>query len=786
MMRERVAAMIVLSTLGLCAAAAAQKAPDPARVAEIAAMLPESPAGLGRPISDRAAWEALGATEAYSGVVARAEALLTEPIPEQPDELYLEFSRTGNRTNWQRVANQRRGRVAPLTLAECIENKGRFIAALEAVIRALCAERTWIMPAHDRNLRNFNGEMVDVDLGSSHLAWELATADYLLGDRLSAEVRQLLRERIEERIFRSYRNTLEGDSALNWWITTTNNWNAVCHAGVVGTALAMAESREERAYIVAGAEANIPRFLSGFTSDGYCSEGLGYWNYGFGHFILLAETVCQATGGQVDLFEMDGARAPALFGARIEIANGVYPAFADCAVSASPAWRYMRFLNDRYTLGLAGYDSGDTVTADAGLAESLLFSFPNSATRAGASPAGATARELRTWFEDAGVLIGRPDGDSNCRLAVAMKGGHNAEHHNHNDVGSYVVVIGDRAVLLDPGAEVYTARTFSSRRYESKLLNSFGHPVPMVAGQLQRSGSEARGEVLATRFTDTEDLLRLNLRSCYAVETLAKLERTFRYSRAGEGSLSVTDEVEFTAPEAFGTAIIVRGSWRQASPGELLVYDGEQAARVEIGAEGGTGALTEERIEEDAAVKPLRIGISFTEPVTAGAITLRITPLSPEGAGALLRNGGFEHIGWCWSIPEDGVAEVSGARAHTGERSLHIVDASKERGSDVTSARVPVEPAARYVLRGAVLPVSGSGIGMYVRFYDAEGRSLTKADEKGNIAPLDTRPDTPGDWAGFEYPFETPPDAVALDVWIHSYSGAGVEAYLDDLGIAEG
>ena len=51
-----------------------------------------------------------------------------------------------------------------------------------------------------------------------------------------------------------------------------------------------------------------------------------------------------------------------------------------------------------------------------------------------------------------------------------MKGGHNAENHNHNDVGSFVVALGRATPLVDPGSEVYTARTFSPRRYDSNVL----------------------------------------------------------------------------------------------------------------------------------------------------------------------------------------------------------------------------------------------------------------------------------------------------------------------------
>ena len=44
-------------------------------------------------------------------------------------------------------------------------------------------------------------------------------------------------------------------------------------------------------------------------------------------------------------------------------------------------------------------------------------------------------------------------GDENG-LAVSIKGGHNAEHHNHNDVGSFVVVVGDRCPRCQPARPI--------------------------------------------------------------------------------------------------------------------------------------------------------------------------------------------------------------------------------------------------------------------------------------------------------------------------------------------
>lgn len=758
---------------------------DEQRIEAVAAMLGEAPAGVGAPCSDRGAWQPLAEHPRAAQIISDAEKLLDQPIPDQPDDLYLDFSQTGNRTRWQRVAGQRRGRVDSLVLAECLENQGRFVKAFEEIVAALCAERTWVMPAHDRSLANFKGETIDIDLATASLAWNLATADYLLGDKLSPETRELIRANVRRRVLDPYRAMANGEGKANWWITTTNNWNAVCLAGVTGAGLTLLESREARAFFEVAAEEYSRNFLRGFTSDGYCSEGLGYWNYGFGHYVLLAETIRQATSGGVDLMTREEVRAPATFGSRIEIINNVYPAFADCSVNARPSTDTMWFVNRRFGLGLAAYQDVDLRLSSGSLYEAMIYSFPNSASETPPAETKTTGPGLRTWFDQAGVLIGRPAEGGACRMGVALKGGNNNEHHNHNDVGSYVVVLGQRAVLLDPGAETYTARTFSSKRYESKVLNSFGHAVPVVAGQLQRTGREAEGRVVATEFTDATDTLKLDIASAYVVPDLKSLERTFVYSREGTGSLSVTDRVAFGAPQTFGTALITLGGWQQLGPDEIAVYDFDEAVRVKIEAEGAGFELQAEEIHEDTRGVPTRIGISLTEPVTSAAIIVTITPeevISAQG-GVVLRNGGFERGGWCWDVARDRMASISDEQAASGQFSLKIVDQDTNRGSNTSSARVAVQGARAYELRGQVFPVSGEGIGLYVRAFNADGQVVSARDEQGNEPSIGTVGGDSAQWEPFAFRFETPPDTASISVWIHSYNGAEVEAYLDDLEI---
>jgi hypothetical protein len=235
---------------------------------------------------------------------------------------------------------------------------------------------------------------------------------------------------------------------------------------------------------------------------------------------------------------------------------------------------------------------------------------------------------LRDWFDESGILICRPASASKNALGVALKGGHNAEQHNHNDVGSFVVALGKTSPLLDPGNEVYTKRTFSGKRYESNVLNSFGHPVPRVAGQLQVPGRKAAAKVLKTEFTDTADTYVIDITSAYDVKELKKLVRTFVFSREGRGTLTVTDEVEFDSPQKFGTALITFSPWKQINATKLSVGESPNDVLVELTVVGGTVQLASEEIHEDLPEKklPVRLGIDFAEPVTKASIGMTIQP----------------------------------------------------------------------------------------------------------------------------------------------------------------
>jgi hypothetical protein len=241
---------------------------------------------------------------------------------------------------------------------------------------------------------------------------------------------------------------------------------------------------------------------------------------------------------------------------------------------------------------------------------------------------------LRDFFPEGGLLICRPAENDREALAVSIKGGHNAEPHNHNDAGSYMVVLNGVALVVDPGQEVYTSRTFSQRRYESEVVNSFGHSVPRIAGQLQSRGASAHARILQADFTDKRDSLRFDLASAYDVRGLQRLERSFIYDRERQGEFQVVDDVAFFRPKSFETALITFAPWHEEAPGRLRIGTGATSVAVEVSTEGSDFRVTAAAIDAElpGGQVPTRLAIELTKPVSTARVTMTFRPWHREVA----------------------------------------------------------------------------------------------------------------------------------------------------------
>lgn len=592
--------------------------PTPARIEAIAAMLDPLPQGVAPSFDDRAAWSPLAEkSEFRDKTIKRAEWFLKEPIPQVSDAEWEAAIRTKER-KYDKMLDQRRLRLSTFMLAEGMENSGRFVPSALQEIDAICSEKSWVMPAHSE----FTGSN---DLGSAMTAWSLATAIGMLDDRMPQAQRNKVKENIIRRVVEPYlQQTRDPSLKRDWWRTDPNNWNSVVHAGIVGAALSVVDSPQDRAEVIAATELELPHYLEGFHKDGYSQEGMGYWKYGFGHYILLAEAVASATHGKIDLIKEPIARKIAEFPQRFEIEPGIYPAYGDCLLlEQSPDWLY-DILHVRYGIGER---KNRTLTLD-GMFSNFLYAWginlsfeefqPNSQSPSSGKP-------LRDWFPESQVLVSRPSPDG-PRIGVSFCGGNNGVSHGHHDLGQFLVTVNGKLVLADPGATVYNSQTFGPQRWENQILNSYGHSVPVIDGKLQGNGPSFASHVLSTSFSDEMDSITLDLKGAYEIFAINELTRKLTHDRKS-GSVTITDTLKADKPLTFESSILTYGQVHEESPDVWIVAANGESVRVKIDAGGANFTVTPEALRDKSREgKVTRLGIKITAPSADLTLTTTITP----------------------------------------------------------------------------------------------------------------------------------------------------------------
>lgn len=619
-------ALLCVVDLGLGVKSARAQDLTPARIQEIQSMLSPQPSGFGVSCSDRTAWSAKAAD--LKDAVAQAEQDIAASLAPFDPDAYLQFTKTGDRQPMERNLHSREGQLAPLVLAECAEYQGRFLPRIAEVLDSLAAMPSWTLSAHDPQLLNFHGTRYYVDLNAADMSDSMAEALYLLGDKIPTATRKHVTAEMEKHVFGPMRDSyLSGNvSADNhnghWWLLADMNWNAVCLKGVTGAALAMLPDVHERALFVAGAEHFIQHYENGFAEDGYDTEGLGYWNYGFSHFIELRENLFRATGGKIDLLTGEKMQRVALFGLQFPMLPNNSAAYGDAGVMPRANAHLVATIGHIFELppqpaqGSASNEH-DTLTA------AMLDLFPIAGDQL-ASPAAQALSQpsLRTYYGDTGILVSR--GAPGQDFAVTIKAGGNTTH-SHNDIGSFVIGMGTVQPVGEPGGpKFYTGATFGAHRLDSKLLNSFGHPVPEIGGALQLDATKVKVSVTAHDFSDAEDRFTIDMTNAYDVPALKRVTRTLVHSRADAGSVEIADDFDLAQPTEIIESLPTHGTWKQIDAHTLVFSLGGEDVRAVVDAPVPV-TFTETKVDEYA--NPFT-RVEIHAPLAAsGKITIRFTPV---------------------------------------------------------------------------------------------------------------------------------------------------------------
>jgi hypothetical protein len=388
-----------------------------------------------------------------------------------------------------------------------------------------------------------------VDLFAAETASQLAYTLYLIGPQLD-EVSPVIRPRIEREIdLRILTPNLERDD-FGWMgfadpTRRPNNWNPWINSNWLACVLLIEPDPQRRLESVRKIMRSLDKFIDPYPADGGCDEGPSYWGRAAASMFDCLELLDMAAG--INVFGEPLVQEMGRFVYRVHITEDYFVNFADAPAilrpDASLIFRYGQRIGDPDMEALGAWaatrqnllnppaeDGTDGNRPNRSLARELPL-LGSLAQMAATEPYAPLPRDV--WLPVIEVMTARDEARKPTGFYVAAKGGHNAESHNHNDIGQFVVFIDGLPVLIDAGVETYTMKTFSPQRYEIWTMQSAYHNLlPTIDGFMQAPGEQFAARLAIYQADDSSVTYSLDIAGAYPPEAgLKHWQRTIHLER---------------------------------------------------------------------------------------------------------------------------------------------------------------------------------------------------------------------------------------------------------------
>ncbi|MFG1814970.1 heparinase II/III family protein [Kribbella sp. NPDC049174] len=528
---------------------------------------------------------------AVRAILADAEADRAQPWPRTLLSDYARYWRDGVRTAYENPAGEVRRRTSTAVLAAALTADQAYVDEAADGLMVLCEQTTWCWAAHE-SFATARGEVAGdpdepyVDLGAAETAEILAWADLVLGPALDERVpglRRRMRREVRQRVIQPFRT----DRRWHWLGLDghLHNWNPWIHGHVLAVALFLEDDPQVQLEVTDLVVDGLSRYLDALPADGGCDEGYAYWWNGPARLAVALDVLDRVTDGAFAPWFCTPLAELARYPQRVALGDGWYVNVADGSARPDPnqPWHVLHRWGRRHdpeVMAQAAAHRDLPIAPAAGLGRAVLGltddDWWNSAKADLPLPKS-------TWLPDVQLFVVRDE-----HLALAIKGGHNDENHNHNDVGSFIAAVDSTPVLVDLGQPTYTALSFSDRRYEQWVVQSAWHNVPLINGREQEHGAQYR----ATDVVVQENSLALELSQAYP-----DAPRYRRVATLENGAITIADEWEGSVTQHF----IIAGRPVSQGPREVVV-ETLSGGRAHLRWGAGTGRL-EERAVDDALLE---------------------------------------------------------------------------------------------------------------------------------------------------------------------------------------
>ncbi len=367
-------------------------------------------------------------------------------------------------------------RMNMLGMVYRIEKDPVMLSRINEEIKAVCNFSDW-NPSH----------YLDV----AEMSMAVAIGIDWAGDALPATTVEMAKTSlIEKGIKPSY-----NEKGNTGWVGGNNNWNQVCHGGMVAAAIVTADKEPELAAKTIGrALDSIPQALVSYGPDGVYPEGSTYWSYGTSFTVITAAMLESAFNTDFGLSQFPAFLESANFRLLSNTPSGGYYNFADCGDKRS----------DQGDITLAWFA---TKTGNKAFFEKDRFLAPPEDMGKLARNAGAglvwvsqykEKNEVKTPMNWKGegenpIVIFRSSNEDPHQYYFGGKGGRGTVNHGNMDAGSFIFELNGVRWSIDAGNQKYHTlektgfdlwhRCQNCQRWTLLTKNNFGHSTLTVNNQ---------------------------------------------------------------------------------------------------------------------------------------------------------------------------------------------------------------------------------------------------------------------------------------------------------------
>jgi hypothetical protein len=529
--------------------------------------------------NNRAFWNNLPA-KLKTQYIQEAEKSLDYNWPSVKATDYIEIIRSGDRR--QGVYGVPREALVNLVMGELAEGKGRFTDQIVNGVWFYSEQTWWGWSAHLTAQKAPNGlpdaDEPTIDLGVGEIANVLSWTWLLFKDEFD-KIHPLIAKRLKNEIMKKAvipyyeRNDF-------WWqgldgSRSVNNWNPWTNHNILTAILILEDDQDKKIKGVQKVVRSLDTFINEYPADGGCDEGPSYWGRAGASLYQSLDLLKRATNNKFDVYDIPLVQN---MGSYIYKAYINYPYFinfadADATTGGRPQiiYSYGKDINDptmqKFGAFLAKKQDWGQKTPG-GTIDEQIMQLMHLREIEDAPAEDALISDF--WLPQMEAAGARDKKGSTDGFFFAAKGGHNAESHNHNDLGSCVMYFNGKPCLIDIGRETYTAKTFSSRRYEIWTMQSQYHNLPKINGIDQKDGREFKAK--NTNFTaDAKTaVFTTDIAGAYPKEAeVKKWVRTYQFERGKKFVIQDNYELNKLTGQPTTLNLVTYSKVSEIAPGTL-------------------------------------------------------------------------------------------------------------------------------------------------------------------------------------------------------------------------